>query len=103
MSHTQTPRKRLLTKAAIGLSAIGLTGAAALSIGLTSAGATPTRPAAPAKHDSFSFRLVPAPHIAACLPRGAGGNVTIRHTGINETMTISVHNMPHGIGFDAFV
>jgi hypothetical protein len=103
MSHVQTPRKRLLNKAAIGLSAIGITGAAALSIGLVGvAGAAPTRPAAPAKGDSFSFRLVPSPHVHACLPH-AGGNVTITHTGINDTMTISVHGMPPNEGFDAFV
>jgi hypothetical protein len=102
MSHVPTPRKRLATKAAIGLSAVGLVGAAALSVGLTSAGATPTRPAAPAKHDSFSFKLVPSPHIHACLPH-AGGNATITRTGINETMTVSVHGMPPGTGFDLFV
>src|SRR5258708_10982986 len=102
MSHVQTPRKRLLTKAAIGLSAIGLTGAAALSVGLMSAGATPTKPTAPAMHDSSSFKLVPSPHIHACLPH-AGGNVTITRTGINDTMTVSVHGMPPGTGFDLFV
>ena len=102
MSHVQTPRKRLLSKAAIGLSAVGLTAATALSVGLTSAGATPTKPAAPADHDAFSFKLVPSPHIHACLPR-AGGNVRITHTGVNETMTISVHGMPPNTGFDAFV
>jgi hypothetical protein len=102
MSHTPTPRKRLLAKMTIALSAIGLTGATALSLGLTSAGASPTRPAAPAKHDSFSFKLVPSPHIHACLPH-AGGNVTLTHTGINDTMVISVHGMPPGTGFDAFV
>lgn len=103
MSHVQTPRKRLLAKAAIGLSAISLAGATALSIGLTSAGASPARPAAPAEHDSFSFKLVPSPHIRACLHTNPGGNVTIKHTGINDTMTISVHGMPPGTGFDAFV
>lgn len=102
MSHTQTPRRRLLAKTAIALSAIGLTGATALSIGLTSAGASPTKAPVPAKHDSFSFKLVPSPHIHACLPH-AGGNVTISHSGINDTMTISVHGMPPGTGFDAFV
>ncbi|HYK31872.1 MAG TPA: hypothetical protein VEV63_07920 [Streptosporangiaceae bacterium] len=103
MSHDQTPRKPLLGKAAIGLSTLALAASAALSIGLASAGATPTRPAAPAKGDSFSFKLVPSsPAVRACLPH-AGGNVTITHTGINDTMTISVHGMPPGTGFDAFV
>ena len=103
MSHIQTPRRRLLAKAAITLSAIGLAGATALSIGLNSAGASPTRAAVPAKHDSFSFRLVLSPHLGACLRQGAGGNVTIVHSGINDTMTISVHKMPANTGFDAFI
>jgi hypothetical protein len=95
MSHIQTPpRRRLLAKAAIGLSAIGLA-AGALSIG-------PTRPAAPAKGDSFTFKLVPSPGIKACLPH-AGGSVTITHTGVNDTMRISVHGMDTNTGFDAFV
>jgi hypothetical protein len=102
MSHIQTPRRRRLAKVAIALSAISLTGATALSIGLTSAGASPTRPAAPAKHDSFSFKLVPSPHIHACL-KHAGGTVTLTHTGINDTMVISIHGMPANTGFDAFV
>ena len=102
MSHLQSPRQRLLGKTAIGLSAIWLTGAAVISIGLSTAGATPTKPAAPAKGDSFSFKLVPSPHIQGCLPH-AGGNVTIRRTGINDTMTISIHGMPPNTGFDAFV
>lgn len=102
MSHVKTPRKPLLGKAAIGLSTIALAGAAALSIGLSSAGATPTRPATPAKGDSFSFRLVPSPGVHACLPH-AGGNVTITHTGINDTMRVSVHGMPPNEGFDLFV
>jgi len=102
MSHIQTPRRRRLTKAAIALSAIGLTGATALSIGLTSAGATPTRAAVPAVPNSFSFNLVPSPHIHACLPH-AGGNVKLTRTGINDTMTVSIHGMPPGAGFDLFV
>src|SRR5258708_38005436 len=86
MSHVQTPRKRLLTKAAIGLSAIGLTGAAALSVGLMSAGATPTQPTAPAIHDSSSFKLVPSPHIHALLPH-AGGECTRPPTCTNHQET----------------
>src|SRR5215469_3918527 len=102
MSHDQTPRKPLLGKAAIGLSTLALAGSAVLSIGLSSAGATPTRPGAPAKGDSFSFRMVPSPNVHACLPH-AGGNVTITHTGVNETMRVSVHGMPPNEGFDLFV
>ncbi len=65
MSHIQSTSQRVRNKAAIGFGVIGLA-AAALSIGLTSAGAAPT---APAKHDdSFSFKLVPSPGIKACMP-----------------------------------
>jgi hypothetical protein len=100
MSQTRSQRRRLLAKAAIGVSAVGLAAAAALSIGLTSAGASGS--AASRKGDSFSFKLVPSPHVHACLPH-AGGNVTITHTGINDTMTVSVHGMPPNEGFDLFV
>jgi len=92
----------MLVKTTIALSAIGLAGSAALSIGLTSAGAAPTRAAAWHKGDSFSFKLVPSPHVHACLPH-AGGNATITHTGINDTLTVSIHGMPPNEGFDLFV
>jgi hypothetical protein len=100
MSHIQSTRKRVWTKAAIGLSSIGLAGAAALSIGLTSAGAAPT---APAKHDdSFSFKLVPSAGIKACIPH-AGGHVKITPGHLNDTMQVWVTGMPKNIGFDLFV
>jgi len=99
MSHIQSTSKRVWTKAAIGVGSIGLA-AAALSIGLTSAGAAPT---APAKHDSsFSFKLVPSPGIKACLPH-AGGNAKITTGKLNDTMTVSMHGMPPNSGFDLFV
>lgn len=100
MSHTQSPSRRRFAKVTIGLSAIGVAGATALSIGLTAAGAAPT---APAKHDdSVSFKLVASPGIHACLPH-AGGNVKITRGALNDTMTVSVHGMPPGSGFDLFV
>jgi hypothetical protein len=103
MTNTKSPSRRMWARTTIGLGAIGLAGAAALSVGLTAAGAAPTKSGAPTKHDdSFSFKLVPSPHIAACLPH-AGGNVTITPNDINDTMTVSVHGMPPGSGFDLFV
>jgi hypothetical protein len=99
MSHIQSTSQRVRNKAAIGFGVVGLA-AAALSIGLTSAGAAPT---APAKHDdSFSFKLVPSPGIKACLPH-AGGNAKITTGKLNDTMTVSVHGMPPNSGFDLFV
>ena len=80
-----------------------LTAAAGLAValGLATAGAAA---AAPASHgdDSFSFKLVPSPGIAACLPH-AGGNVTITPGDENDTMKVSIHGMPANAGFDLFV
>lgn len=99
MSHIQSTSQRVKNKAAIGFGVIGLA-AAALSIGLTSAGASPT---APAKHDdSFSFKIVPSPGIKACLPH-LGGNAKITTGKLNDTMTVSVHGAPPNSGFDLFV
>ncbi len=100
MSHIQSTRKRVWTKAAIGLGSIGLAGATALSIGLTAAGAAPT---APAKHDdSFSFKLIPSPGIKACVPHAAG-HAKITTGKLNDTMTVWVSGFPKNIGFDLFV
>jgi hypothetical protein len=101
MSNTQSPGKRAWARAVAGLSAIGLAGAA-LSLSLTAAGAAPTRPAALARHHSFTFRLVPSPNIKACLPH-AGGSVTITPNNLNDKMVVSVHGMPADAGFDLFV
>jgi hypothetical protein len=84
-----------------------LTTAAALvvSLGLATAGVAAAAAAAPASHggdDSFSFKLVPSPGIAACLPH-AGGNVTITPGDENDTMKVSIHGMPANAGFDLFV
>ncbi len=99
MSHIQSTSQRVRNKAAIGFGVIGLA-AAALSIGLTSAGAAPT---APAKHDdSFSFKLVPSTGIKTCLPHAAG-HATITRNKLNDTMTVTVTGMPPNSGFDLFV
>lgn len=97
MSHFQPSRRRMWTRTAIGLGAVGMAGAAALSIGLTAAGA------ARAKEHSFSFKLVPSsPAIKSCLPHAAG-KVTITPGDLNDTMTVSVSGMPPNSGFDLFV
>ncbi len=97
MSLIQSSGKRLWTRSAIVLGAVSLAGTAALSIGLTAAGASP------AKEHSFSFKLVPSsPAIKSCL-RHASGKVTITPGDLNDTMTVSVSGMPPHSGFDLFV
>jgi len=98
MSHIQSTSKRVWTKAAIGLGSIGLA-AAALSVGLSSAGASPT---APKGDDAFTFKLVPSPGIKACVPHAAG-HVKITTGKLNDTMTVWVSGFPKNIGFDLFV
>lgn len=98
MSHIQSTSKRVWTKAAIGLGSIGLA-AAALSVGLSSAGASPT---APRGDDGFTFKLVPSPGIKACVPHAAG-HVKITTGKLNDTMTVWVSGFPKNIGFDLFV
>jgi hypothetical protein len=103
MTQTQTSGRKLRARIAIGLGAVGLAGAMALSAGLASAGASTARGAGPAKKDhSFSFKLVPSLNIKSCLPK-AGGNVTITPNDLNDTMTVSVHGLPANTGFDLFV
>lgn len=102
MSQIQSARRRVFARTALGLGAVGIAGAMALSAGLASAGATPVKAAAPAKDHAYSFKLVPSPGIKACLPH-AGGNVTITPGDLNDTMTVSVHGMPANAGFDLFV
>jgi hypothetical protein len=87
--------------------AVGAVSGVALTAGLTAAlGATggasggaggPARAA-----ETFSFRLVPSPNIAACLPH-AGGRATITTGRLNDTMKVSIHGMPPKAGFDLFV
>ena len=98
MNHTPSPSRRALALIAAGLSAVGVAGAAALTLGLTAAsGATVSH-----GDRSFSFALKPSGTIASCLPH-AGGRVTITAGSLNDTMTVSVHGMPASSGFDLFV
>ena len=52
--------------------------------------------------NSFSFKMVPSPNIAACLPH-AGGFVTITPNSLNDTMRISVKGLAPKTGYDLFV
>jgi hypothetical protein len=99
MRRIQFPTRRTLSPAArVGAAAVGgaVIAALGLSMALAAAGS-------PARYgDSFSFKLVPSPGIAACLPH-AGGSATITKGKLNETMTVRVHGMPANSGFDLFV
>lgn len=91
---------RALAWTIAGLSGTAVAAALAVSVGLTTASATTGTVAR--HHDSFSFKLVPSPNIAACLPK-AGGRVTITPGSLNDIMTVSIHGMPAHAGFDLFV
>jgi hypothetical protein len=82
-----------LTTAGIGIAAL------AASVGLTSASAST---ASHGSDDGFTFKLVPSPNIAACLPK-LGGSVTITRGHQNDTMKVSIHGAPKNAGFDLFV
>ena len=94
-------RRAALARVAAGLAATAVAAALAVSAGLTMASASAAGPGA--RHDdAFSFNLVPAPNIAACLPK-AGGRVTITPGKLNDIMKVSIHGMPANAGFDLFV
>jgi hypothetical protein len=80
------------------VAAVAAASAAALVVGITAAAG-----AATASHQrSFSFRLVPAAGIKACIPH-ARGNVTITTGELNDTMKVTLHGMPKNTGYDLFV
>jgi hypothetical protein len=93
MSRIKHLRRRVPARIAAGLGAAAAAATLAASAGLTMASASAA---------SFSFKLVPAPNIAACLPK-AGGRVTITPGSLNDTMQVSIHGMPAHTGFDLFV
>jgi hypothetical protein len=66
--------------------------------GVTTAAGSTT----PRVTSTFSFKLVPATGIAACLP-AASGHVTITTGSLNDKMVVSVTGMPANAGFDLFV
>jgi hypothetical protein len=82
-----------------GVGAIALASALAVSVGMSTASASS---AAAHREDSFTFKLVPSPGIAACLPH-AGGSVTITPGKLNDSMKVSIHGMPAKSEFDLFV
>ena len=83
---------KLATRAAVV--AVALVAVAGVT---TAAGSTTHRVSS-----SFSFKLVPATGITACLPH-ASGHVTITTGSLNDTMVVTVTGMPAKAGFDLFV
>ena len=79
-------------------------GAAALAVAVVAAAGVTTAAGSttPQVTSSFSFKLVPAAGIAACLPK-ASGHVTITTGSLNDTMVVTVTGMPAKAGFDLFV
>jgi hypothetical protein len=100
MNRTHSLTRRLPARAPGKLA----TRAAALAVavvavaGVTTAAGSTT----PRVTSSFSFKLVPAAGIAACLPM-ASGHVTITTGSLNDTMVVTVTGMPAKAGFDLFV
>jgi len=92
--------RRLLARAPGRLAtlAAALAVAVVAAAGVTAAAGSTT----PAVTSSFSFKLVPATGIAACLPKVAG-HVKITTGSLNDTMVVSMSGMPANTGFDLFV
>src|SRR5262245_18820538 len=80
------------------VAAVAAASAAALVVGITAAAGAATA----SKEQTFSFRLVPAAGIKACVPH-ARGNVTITTGDLNDTMKVTLHGMPKNTGYDLFV
>jgi hypothetical protein len=98
MTHHQLSSRLIRRVAVAGAAASGL----ALTLGLTAAHGATAAPAGVHHDAAFTFKLVPSPNIAACLPHAAG-TVTITPGGENDTMKISTSGMPANAGFDLFV
>jgi hypothetical protein len=83
---------KLATRAAVLAVALVVVAGVTTAAGLTTHRVT----------SSFSFKLVPATGITACLPK-ASGHVTITTGSLNDTMVVTVTGMPANTGFDLFV
>jgi hypothetical protein len=93
-----TRRLRALVPGTLPTRAAALAVAVVAALGVTTAAGSTT----PRVTSSFSFRLVPAAGITACLPK-ASGHVTITTGSLNDTMKVTVTGMPAKAGFDLFV
>jgi len=98
MNPTDSLARRLLRRTPGRLAILAAALAVAVAAGVTAAAGSTT----PAVTTSFSFKLVPATGIAACLPKAAG-HVKITTGSLNDTMVVSISGMPANTGFDLFV
>jgi hypothetical protein len=100
MNRTDSLARRLRARAPgkLATRAAALTVAVVAAAGMTTAAGSTT----PAVTSTFSFKLVPATGIAACLPT-ASGHVKITTGSLNDTMVVSISGMPANTGFDLFV
>jgi hypothetical protein len=93
-----TRRLRALVPGTLPTRVAALAVAVVAALGVTAAAGSTT----PRVTSSFSFKLVPAAGITACLPK-ASGHVTITTGSLNDTMKVTVTGMPAKAGFDLFV
>jgi hypothetical protein len=98
MNRTHSRRLSALPPGTLAMRAAVLAVAVVAAVGVTSAAGSTT----PRVTSSFSFKLVPATGIAACLPK-ASGHATITTGSLNDTMVVTVTGMPANAGFDLFV
>ena len=98
MNRTHSRRLSALPRGTLAMRAALLAVAVAAAAGVTTAAGS----TAPQVTSSFSFKLVPATGITACLPK-ASGHATITTGSLNDTMTVTVTGMPANAGFDLFV
>ena len=97
-THSLTRRLPASAPGKLATRAAALAVAVVAAAGVTTAAGSTT----PRVTSSFSFKLVPAAGIAACLPK-ASGHVTITTGSLNDTMVVTVTGMPAKAGFDLFV
>jgi hypothetical protein len=74
----------------------------ALALGLTSYGLTAASAAPRYTAKTFTFKLIPSPGIAKCLPKARGQAWITTHP-LNDTMKVQLWGMPAGADFDLFV
>jgi hypothetical protein len=97
-THSLTRRLSALAPGKQAIWGAAMAVAVVAAAGVTTAAGSTT----PQVTSSFSFKLVPAAGIAACLPK-ASGHVTITTGSLNDTMVVTVTGMPAKAGFDLFV
>ena len=91
-----------LTIVALGLLSAFSLNPSALAKTMNHAGASSQSQQQMMPNSSFTFKLIPAAGISACLPKAAG-TATITPGSLNDKMTVSVSGLPANTGFDLFI